>query len=355
MHFPSEYLSSLTIFTKFGIFTTVVNMDEFVNTLNYIEKDACGSGVSFRYDESGNRLYIATPVGESISLKLTQLYRPSSSDVTQNAAPNSLLVITAASEKAAKAASQHNHILVPGGGYRIIAPGVALIHDSAPRREVTESRQVRLMGRTGVLAESLLQGGRRTWSVRQLAAASHVSPGLAQRVINRLEQENLLTSSGFGPEKTRTVLNPRALAELWSQEEKAPKPVLRGFLYGASNEVVAQRIIDLYPGSAVGDAVAANLYTPMLTRTMPPVRIWIDGNLDRNALDDQGFQETDEGANIELVRLSNAPWQVHMNADGLPRVSKWRAWIEVSRAKGRVQELADALMIKLEEEWHGTD
>src|SRR5665213_820132 len=131
-------------------------MADFVNILNRIGNDIKASGISFHYDERGGRLRITSPAGDTTSLKLTQLYRPSSSDVLRNAEPGSLLVITAASEKAARAASQLNHILVPSGGFRIVAPGVALMSDTQARAEQTASRQVRLTGRTGVVAESLL-------------------------------------------------------------------------------------------------------------------------------------------------------------------------------------------------------
>lgn len=115
-----------------------------------------------------------------------------------------------------------------------------------------------------MLVESLLQGGKGTWSVRQLAAASNVSPGFAQRVTSRLEDEALLTSSGLGPKKTRIVNNPMALAESWSRDEKVVKPALRGFLYGSSDEAIARRIPDLCPGCAIGEAVAAIPLAPCL-------------------------------------------------------------------------------------------
>ena len=330
-------------------------MDDFVNILASIENDVRDSEFTFRYDQSTDRLHVMSPLEEVASFRLAHLYRPSSSDVLQQATKHTLLVIMAATEKAAAAASQYNHIMIPKGRYRIIAPGVALIREAETRLELTESRQAKLMGRTGVIAESLLLGGKRPWSVRNLAVASSVSPGLAQRVVHRLEREGLLTSSGSGPEKTRILNNPKALAELWSQEEKVIKPALRGFLYGSSNDAIARMVVDQYPGSAVGEAIAANLYAPVLTRVTPPVRIWVPNDFNRKALDERGFKETNDGANLELLRFTHDPWQVHMNSEGMPRVSNWRAWIEVSHANGRVQELADALLAQLEEKWHGSD
>jgi len=254
-------------------------------------------------------------------------------------------VITAASEKAVKAAAACNHILIPQCGYRIVAAGgVALIREAVTTNAATPFRKVRLAGRTGVVAETLLIGGSRSWSVQELANNSHVSPALTVRVIQRLEDASLLASSGRGPEKRRTVTNLRALGELWSQEEKAAVLTLRGFLYGTSNESIARAIVELYPGSAVGDALSANLYKPVLTRVMPPVKVWVPDGFNRDALDASGFKEKDEGPNLEIRVASHNPWQIHMVAEGLPRVSKWRAWAEIAHAKGRTQELAESLL-----------
>jgi hypothetical protein len=142
--------------------------------------------------------------------------------------------------------------------------------------------------------------------------------------------------------------NPRALAELWSQEEKIPKPILSGFLYSTSTEALARKVLDVCPGSAVGGTLAANLYTPVLTRVAPPIRIWVPDDFAPEPLMSIGFQQTDSGVNVEFVQAKDDPWRVHMSSDDLPRVSKWRAWLEVSHAEGRTQELADALLSDLE-------
>ena len=256
-------------------------------------------------------------------------------------------MLTAPSQKAVRAAEKTNHVVIPGDSYRIVAPGVALIREThEPIVEV--SRQVRLMGRTGVLAESLLLGGGREWSIRELAADAGVTPALAHRAVTRLEREALLARHGEGPRTRRVVTNPRALAELWSQEEKIPAPFLRGFLYDSSMEDLARKVLGVCPEGAVGGALAANLYRPVLTRIAPPVRLWVPDDFAPAALEAIGFQSTASGANIEFVQSKENPWRVHRNSDGLPRISKWRAWLEVANAEGRTQELAEALLSDLE-------
>ena len=98
-----------------------------------------------------------------------------------------------------------------------------------------------------VSAVADLFGGQQPWSVRDLAVASSVSPGLAQRVVHRLEREGLLTWSGSGPVKTRMVNNPKALTELWSQEEKVTKPA-KGRLQELADALIA-RLEEQWHGS----------------------------------------------------------------------------------------------------------
>jgi hypothetical protein len=317
----------------------VVNMNELVNIVASIQKEIQGTHITLTLEE--NHLHITGPAG-SLRLRLVQLYRPSSADVLREAAPDALLVLMTATQKAAQAAAPFNYVVAPDGGYRIVAPGVALSRQRTALPEVT--RQVRLAGRTGVIAESLLLGRERGWSVQELATSASVSTALSHRVITRLEGEGQLLSQGNGPEKTRRVANLKALAELWSEEEKEPTVALRGYLYGSSTEALARQILGVYPEAAVGGVLAANLYRPVLTKVAPPLRIWIPGNFDSDHLQAIGFQATADGANIEFVQSKDDPWNVHRNVDGITKVSSWRAWREISHLEGRVRELADSLL-----------
>ena len=326
-------------------------MNEIVNSITRIQTDIRGSGVTLRTEDGF--AYLTGPAGPS-SLRLVRLYRPSSDDIEREAAPDVLLVLTSASSKAVQSAARHNHIFLPSGGYRIVAPGVALINAESTVLEDV-SRQVRLTGRTGVLAETLLLGGRRSWTVRDLATAAAVSPTLAHRVVTRLEGEGFLTPHGRGREKTRILTDSQALAELWGREERPPKPFLRGFLYGATLEVVVRKILERVPRGAVGGVVAANLYKPILTQVPPPVRVWVPvgfagDTFARDTLTSIGFEQTLAGANIEFVQAKSDPWQVHRNTDGLPKVSSWRAWLEIAKAEGRTEDLAECLRSDLEQQ-----
>ena len=318
-------------------------MDDLVNKLAIIQREIQGSGVTLKLENG--YLQVARPGADAgTRLTVVHLYRPSSHDVEAAAAPDNILVLNSATERAAKAAEPYNHVLIPGG-YRITAPGVALIHPATSKAE--SSRQVRLTGRTGIVAETLLLGGNRPWSVRELASASQVSPGLAHRVVARLERTELLSARSSGPEKSRVITNPAALAELWAQEERLPERPLRGFLYGASNEAIARKLMETFPGSAIGGIMAANAYRPVLTRVNPPIRLWAPQSVDLGLLPVTGFELTSEGANVEYLQAKDDPWRVNMEIQDLPKVSPWRAWVEIANAGGRTKELADELLSDL--------
>ena len=323
-------------------------MDAFVNIKDQIQSEIMGSGITIGLD--GDKLTFSGPGGMT-SLRVVQLYRPSSQDVEREAAPDTVLVITAASSKAAKAAKVYNHILAPDRGYRIIAPGIALSYFDKVKTEI--SRQVRLTGLTGVIAESLLLEPNRMWTVTALANSANVSPALAHRVLTRLETEGLIDAAGNGPEKTRLLNNAKALAELWADEERPAKKTVRGYLYASTQEALAQKIIHQVPGGAISGILAANSYQPVLTRVNPPLQVWIPESIQHIERWIVGFEPTREGANVEFRYAVGDPWAVHatsrMSKDGLQQVSKWRAWMEISHEGGRTKELADALFASIGE------
>lgn len=58
-----------------------------------------------------------------------------------------------------------------------------------------------------------------------------------------------------------------------------------------------------------------------------------------------------EGANIEILQLSDDPWEQHMVLKPMRSISAWRTWVEISTATGRTGELADALFKQLLAKW----
>lgn len=324
-------------------------MDELVNALQTLKYRVAGSEMEIHLEDEC--LHIDS---NSIrhSLPLVRLYRPSSTEVREGASPGKVLVLTSASAKAMEAAAPFNHIVVPDGNFRLVLPGVALLRETAPPPQ-TKIARARLQGRTGLVAETLLLGGKRPWSVHELARLSGVSKGLTHRVLDRLEKENYLETKGNGPEKTRTLVKPTTLAETWSQEEAAPQVALRGYLYGASPTAIADKALQICPAGAIGGLLAANSYAPLLTRVPLPLRCWVPEGFWLGRFGEAGMEETAEGANLEIVQTKGDTWQrhretLHRETIPLSHVSPWRAWREISQMTGRSEELAEELLQRLQ-------
>ncbi len=319
-------------------------MDELVKAVEAIRCRVAPADVEIRLEDE--RLHIGSNHRRH-SLPIVRLYRPSSVEVRESASNENLLVLVAASAKAIEAAAPFNHIVVPDGNFRLMAPGVALLRETAPSPKIKITR-ARFQGRTGLVAETLLLGGKRAWSIHELADESGVSQTLAHRVLDRLEKENCLEAQGSGPGKTRTLIKPTALAEAWSQEETLPRMALRGYLYGASPNAVAQKALQICPEGAIGGLLAANSYAPILTRVPFPIRFWVPERFWLGRFGEAGMEQTAEGANLEIVQAKSDTWRHHLETDSLMKVSPWRAWLEVSYASGRSQELAEHLLEQLQ-------
>ena len=323
----------------------MVNQSDVVNKAAEMQRLIAGSGVELRLN--GECLEIETPLKrKATSLRLIRLLHPSSQQVQQAAAPDALLVLVNPSLRAAQAAVAFNHIVLPEGGFRLVAPGVALVREATLQVE-SPNRQTRLRGQTGVVAETLLLNGVRAWTVEELAVASGVSKTLAHRALQRLQDTDIVSAQGEGPHKRRELHSIAGLAELWAQEEAKPEVTLRGYLYGSSPEAVAAKALQLCPEAALGGVGAANSYAPTLTRVPLPIRLWVPQEFWLGRLREGGLEETGEGANIEILQSKGDPWRRHRNEGEMLRVSAWRAWREISAATGRTQELAQALWTQL--------
>jgi hypothetical protein len=77
---------------------------------------------------------------------------------------------------------------------------------------------VKLTGNAGVATQALLREPQRKWQIHDLATAADVSVGLAHRVLERLEREQLVQVGRAGPKRIRRIENPTALLDLWAEE-----------------------------------------------------------------------------------------------------------------------------------------
>ena len=129
-----------------------------------------------------------------------------------------------------------------------------------PRRIAAGSPPMRLSGKAGVAAQALLLDPKRAWQVHDLAKEAQVSPGLAQRVLARLEREGILAAEGTGPKRVRRVTNPTALLDLCTEENvEQPTRTLGHLLAQTPQQLIREkeqgreRTISSAPGSTTFD------------------------------------------------------------------------------------------------------
>ena len=140
---------------------------------------------------------------------------------------------------------------------------------------------VRLAGRAGVVAQALLLDPQMDWGVHLLAQTAGVSPGLAHKVLQRLETEGIVASSGAGPGKVRRVADPTALLDVWAEETR-DRDVVRAtaFRFARTPRELVWQVAHGLDVAGVAHAVsgtaAAALLVPLIAAA-PPVELRVTG------------------------------------------------------------------------------
>jgi hypothetical protein len=195
-----------------------------------------------------------------------------------------LLVAKETTAEAREILSRHGAAYIDGAGFaHVELPGL-FIHVEARGagrrgRPAAARGTVRLAGRAGVVVQALLLDPRRDWGVHTLAQAAKVSPGLAHKVLQRLETEGIVASSGAGPAKIRRLTDPAALLDLWAEETR-DQDVVRtaAFRFARTPRELVWRVAHGLDVNDIGHAVtglaAAALMTPQGT-AVPFTEIWV--------------------------------------------------------------------------------
>lgn len=354
-----------------------MNTSIFVNILRVI--DSYGIEAGLQAAITGSNTLLIEGAGLRHELQIVTLTRPTPGDIERAAGYGHLLVLNQPNMAAREAAQSTNYITLPRGGLRIVLPGLVLIAPEKPQ-EQHQPTSLRLRGASGRIAESLILHPTQIWNLRDLAKDADVSLGLTQRVVDYLQREDLIMKPdladavyrykrGIGGERGndtgyendrsysaitkkslhgRLVSNAKELLKRWAQDNhQTGKLFASGYMYSPNPMEAIRRIQSELPGICVGGALAANSYVGRLTNVQPPYMVWIPEAMASSEFlrRTQGFELVNQGANLQFYVIKGDHWRVHAELwEGALRISKPRCYVELYESKGRLQELAEAIL-----------
>lgn len=229
----------------------------------------------------------------------------------ENPRQHYMLVAEETTDEARRILEEHGIAVVDGlGNAHIELPGL-LFHVEGQRRGKRSSAAAaaRLAGKAGVAAQALLLDPQREWRVSDLAEQAGVSVGLAHRVLSRLQYEGVVESVGAGPNRVRRVANPRALLDLWAEENTDRPRRSRGFLLAQSPEQLLENLGAALTAAGIDYALTgsagARLVGPLVT-AVPVVSVWTREKEASDRLFDVVHGEsTSEGHNVTFLQAKN--------------------------------------------------
>ena len=217
-----------------------------------------------------------------------------------------------------------------------------------PRRVAGDGPPTRLSGKAGVAAQALLLDPKRAWQVHDVAKEAQVSPGLAHRVLARLEREGILAAEGTGPKRVRRVTNPIALLDLCTEENvEQPTRTLGHLLAQTPQQLIRALGTNLGRSGidyALTGAAAASLVAPFVT-AIPVVDVWVRATAAPEEL--HKAAQTDpvtDGPNVVFLQARNdAPLAFREKAKDLWVANRFRIYTDLRRDPRRGQEQAEHL------------
>ena len=244
--------------------------------------------------------------------------------------------------------SEHDIAFIDGlGNAQLELPGL-LVRIAGTGRPTRAAAPTRLSGKAGLVAQALLLDPKRAWRINDLAEQTAVSSGLVHRVLARLEVEGIVGATGAGPHRTRHVVDPTALLDLWA-EENIDKPVrTRGYLLAQTPQQVIDQLSEGLNEARIDYALtsvaAASIIAPFVT-TITVTEVWAAAATDRQEFfDHTPVTPVTEGHNVMFMQAStDAPLAFRQQSGDHWIVNRFRLYADLRRDKRRGIEQADHL------------
>lgn len=237
------------------------------------------------------------------------------------------------------------------GNMNVKLPGMFLRTEGqreGPRRHGAQT-PVSLAGKAGVAVQALLLAPERLWRVHDLADEAGVSVGMAHRVLDRLERENVVVAEGVGPKRVRRVTGRAALLDLWAEEmrDRGVKQI-RAFRLARDPRTLAvalsHTLMDAGVEHAVTGAAAAAALAPFVT-VIPVTEVWVSETVAlQEAAPAAGAEVVEEGHNVVLAQArDDAPLVFRRKVDDFWSVNVFRLFYDLRRDPRRGREQAQRL------------
>lgn len=260
-----------------------------------------------------------------------------------------LLIADETTAEAREILERHGIAVIDGlGNAHIELPGLLLHLEGRKRPKRAESSPTRLSGKAGAVAQALLLHPERSWHIKDLAEEAQVSPGLAHRVVARLEDDGIIIAEGSGPNRVRQVTNPTALLDLWAEENVDRPTRTLGFLLARTPQRLIARLGKNLENAGISyaltGAAAANLLAPFVT-AVPVAEVWVGAKTGPEELHDgAGTERVTDGQNVVFLQArDDTPLAFREKADSVWSANRFRVYADLRRDPRRGREQAEHL------------
>ncbi|MEX2586449.1 MAG: hypothetical protein WD602_00440 [Actinomycetota bacterium] len=263
-----------------------------------------------------------------------------------------LLIAEETTEETRRILEDHGIGIIDGlGNAHLELPGLLFHvegHERRKRRTYTTTPPTRLKGKAGVVTQALLLHPERRWQVKDVVEEAGVSTGLAHRVLARLEHEGVVAAQGTGPNLTRTLTDPGALLDLWTEENTEQPTRTTAYVLAQTPRLLAEKVANNLGRAginyAVTGAAAATLVAPFVT-AVPVVEVWVTARVGVHELAQATRADlVTDGHNVVFLQVrDDGPLAFREKRGGLSLANLFRTYVDLRRDPRRGREQADNL------------
>lgn len=234
------------------------------------------------------------------------------------------------------------------GNAHLELPGIVVHVEGRPEAAGHRLAPVRLSGKAGVIAQTLLVGPDRGWKVTDLAEEAQVSVGLAHRVLERLEEEGVIRAEGAGPARIRFVTHPAALLDLWAEEQRDRPLRTKAFVLAQTTrqliDIVGTGLDDAEVAHAFTGPAGASLMAPFVT-AVPVIEAWVAApEAPEGLVEATGAELVDDGHNLVFLQAKDdSPLLFREQVEERWVANRFRLYVDLLHAPQRGREQAEHL------------